>query len=305
MTSLLAGDWPRGVVGQQVQTGQTWDTVEKIDPMQITLARNRRETVRVRVEPWPSEERIAVWALVHPRAGELKVRTDDKVIRVLRSDDLPRPPFKIVSLRATSRIGDEDLDNLCDLSEVEDIGLQYTGIPNAGFARLAGFPGLAHLKRLSLRNCSRLTGDGLESLKKFRELSALALSDRELITGTGVKHLRAVPRLTELDLSESSIHNEDLAHLRELTELTGLNLFRTTVTDAGLVHLCGMKRLSYLNLNRTRVTDAGLGLLEELRELKLLVLPVDGVTKAGAEKLAEALPGCRIVRDYVTIGPKK
>ena len=61
---------------------------------------------------------------------------------------------------------------------------------------------------------------------------------------------------THLDLSDTTVTDDDLVHLTRLKWLRVLDLTGTRVTDAGLVHLAGLTGLLRLYLNDTRVTAA-------------------------------------------------
>jgi hypothetical protein len=85
--------------------------------------------------------------------------------------------------------------------------------------------------------------------------------------------------LTNLDLSHTSVTDQDLEFIRQyFPNLRKLFLSLTRVTDAGIMHLKGMS-LEVLTLNGTEVTDAG---ILHLKGMPLRILEVGmRVTDAG------------------------
>ena len=121
------------------------------------------------------------------------------------------------------------------------------------------------------------------------------------ITDASLNWLDSLPHLQKLDLGhtksyagQGTITDAGLAHVAGLVELRRLSLTNTDVTDAGLAHLKGLARLESLNLERTKVTDEGLKHLLGLTKLQTLKLQGTAVTREGAQKVREALPGCKI-----------
>jgi len=189
----------------------------------------------------------------------------------------------------------------------------------AGLARLKGVP----LQNLLLNMCSRLTDDGLESLRDLVGLRYLYLAGCEQLTDDGLAHLRGLTALEGLDLSWcKELTDDGLAHLQGLTALQSLdlsggelltddgvaNICRLTslqtlmlcrcgfVTNKGLEHLRGLTDLSILGLNGCRkLTDAGLVHLHGLTSLQAVYLVgCPQLTDVGLERLGRALPRCEI-----------
>ena len=85
------------------------------------------------------------------------------------------------------------------------------------------------------------------------------------ITDDDVEHLRSIDRLAELDLSRSTVTDDQLVQLvaaeangqRKAATLHKLDLSGTGVSDAVLEELSGLKLLAELKLKGTKVTDAG------------------------------------------------
>src|ERR1700722_3821041 len=60
-----------------------------------------------------------------------------------------------------------------------------------------------------------------------------------------------------LDLSKTSVTDEDLQSLTSLKGLKVLKLNDTEITDEGLKHLFNLESLQALDLGGTKITDAG------------------------------------------------
>lgn len=83
------------------------------------------------------------------------------------------------------------------------------------------------------------------------------LSGAQLSDGT-FQNLKDLQLVTELDLSKSSLTDEQMEQLNQATSvLLKLNLSNTKVTDAGLEKLTNLKMCMDLNLVGTQVTPAG------------------------------------------------
>jgi eukaryotic-like serine/threonine-protein kinase len=117
------------------------------------------------------------------------------------------------------------------------------------------------------------TLDALPGMASMKDLRSLAL------VGTGV--------------------GSDLSALARLSQLRILRLEVTKIDDVGLVHLAMFPALESLDLreNGDRITNRGLDHLAKCRMLKSLSLQKTKVDKSGVEKLAAALPDCRIEWD--------
>ncbi|MFO1092249.1 MAG: hypothetical protein U0992_02910 [Planctomycetaceae bacterium] len=187
-----------------------------------------------------------------------------------------------------TRITDDGLDCLKDLSTVEDLDLSGTQVTGAGLKHLAALPKL-HELRLSE---TAVTDLGLADLKNLPELRGLDLSGTR-ITDAGLQQLATMSNLWGLNLSQTEISDVGIAHLKDLPELHDLDLSRTRVTDAGLKHVAGMPSLWRLNLSQTTITDEGLRELKGAQSLMYLFVSGTSVSDAGAAELHESLPGLR------------
>jgi hypothetical protein len=92
------------------------------------------------------------------------------------------------------------------------------------------------------------------------------------ITDDTFGRLKALGRISELDLSKSTITDDQLEKVNEMgTFIFRMDLSHTAVTDAGLDHLTSMRALTDLNLAGTKVTPAAIERLKERRRNDPLV----------------------------------
>jgi hypothetical protein len=101
--------------------------------------------------------------------------------------------------------------------------------------------------------------------------------------------------VVEVDLSGTTVRDQDLSRLKSLVELQQLNLSQTRITGGGLVQLRGLRHLSQLFLNNTFLGDANLADVGRLTQLQTLSLGSTLVTDRGLVHL-KPLTGLRILR---------
>ncbi len=121
--------------------------------------------------------------------------------------------------------------------------------------------GLTNLERLDLSR-TNITDAGLEGLLSLQNLSSLQLHGTQ-ISDAGLVHLKKLTNLKYLDLSDTEIKDAGLAQLRSLRNLESLRLARTKVSHAGLQYLKHLEKLKYLDLEATGVTTSGAANLEK------------------------------------------
>lgn len=102
-------------------------------------------------------------------------------------------------------------------------------------------------------------------------------------------------RITFVNLSSTTVSDDDLEVLTRLPALTNLWLHETTITDGGLVHLKDLKNLEVLVLSQTGITNGGLVHLKGLLNLHEIYLSQTAVTPEGIFKLKAFLPETAIV----------
>ena len=133
-----------------------------------------------------------------------------------------------LSLNST-QVTDEGLAKLASLQRLEDLDLGDTKITGTGFANVK----FTSLKKLSFRECDKLTVEGFQQIVKCQNLE-------------------------RLNLIESNIDNEFLQEIAKLDKLLTLWIDDTKVTNAGLSYLNGMTQLKSLSIRGTTITREGM-----------------------------------------------
>lgn len=130
--------------------------------------------------------------------------------------------------------------------------------------------------RLDLSRCISISDRALSAIARLKQLQRLDLSGGSRLTPQGLRSLRQLCELSDLVLAHCSFSMAS-APLPELTSLTQLNLTRCqSVDDRALEKIAAMPRLAILNLTGCRgITSRGLtmlGALSALRDLNLTAL---------------------------------
>jgi serine/threonine protein kinase/Leucine-rich repeat (LRR) protein len=203
---------------------------------------------------------------------------------------------------------------ILDSTQVTDAGLAYfkdcnrltllslfsTQVTDAGLDR---FKNCHDLEELNLQN-TKATGASLAHLKDWPGLTNLCLINQP-VSDAALGSLKDGKNLTRLDLVTNTVSDAGLVHLKNCETLTVLSLGAEKITDAGLAYLKILSRLENLKLYNTRISDAGLEHLVLLTKLTWLDLRQSkSVTAEGVQKLATALPKCKIEWDGGVVGPK-
>ena len=137
------------------------------------------------------------------------------------------------------------------------------------------------------------TGDGRSSLTDeetplLQYLPDLVYLDLGRNKITDVSFVKYLPKLRMLILESNKI--TDLTPLSGHTELEYLELYMNYIAD--FKPLTGLPKLAYLNIARTSLTDITPFLT--MKQLKMLWIMNNKIEKADLEKLAAALPECKI-----------
>ena len=88
-----------------------------------------------------------------------------------------------------------------------------------------------------------------------------------------------------INLSETTVSDQDLASMNRLSHLRCLYLDNTTIGDAGLARLTDLPMLEELYLDNANISDAGLTYLNRLEKLRWLELCRNEITDAGIANL--------------------
>ena len=207
---------------------------------------------------------------------------------------------------AYCEVTDISLPYIGQLLQLQSLDLTDCGITDAGLPYVQF---LVNLRHLVLDNCWHLTT--LEPLRPLLELEQLSVKDCSRLTDDGVQSIGTLPRLLVLDLSgcyslSDNLHFEGWRRLQKLVlsyctlmavdrfqheNLLLLDLGGTSIADRGLEQLGSLKQLQALNLNDcSEITDQGLHHLRGLIHLRYLNLNLcSSITDAGLCSL-ETLP---------------
>ncbi|QDT21683.1 hypothetical protein [Gimesia chilikensis] len=128
-----------------------------------------------------------------------------------------------------TQISDEGLAKLASLQRLEILDLGDTKITGTGFATVK----FTSLKKLSFRECDKLTVEGFQQIVKCQDLE-------------------------NLNLIESNIEDPFLQEIAKLPRLKTLWVDHTKVTNAGLPYLNGMTQLKLLEIRGTAITREGM-----------------------------------------------
>ena len=105
-----------------------------------------------------------------------------------------------------------------------------------------------------------------------------------------IKQLAGCKKLAQLFLVECQLEPGSLTALSQFENLNELDLSGSSVVDQELNELAVLNRLATLRLIATHVSDAGLLAIEKLPNLRTLYLSRSQVSDAGIAKLKQKLP---------------
>jgi len=158
-----------------------------------------------------------------------------------------------------SKNADAILQQIGELTRLQDVSLAGSDLTDAGLAAVAGLP----------------------------ELRSLGLSRVQRITPAGWKALAAAPKLEELVLESSAIGDAGFKELAGLKMLRDLKLKGTNLTLAGTGPIFGgWKQLRTLDASDTKLDDAGLAATAQAKGLTSLKLHSVAITDDGLKGLA-------------------
>ncbi|XP_070709452.1 uncharacterized protein [Pempheris klunzingeri] len=178
------------------------------------------------------------------------------------------PQLRLLSIKQTKV---KDVSALAELSSLQTLNLDGTGVTESSLEHLATHPALSSLSLAGIP-----VDDGNQALQIISglKLTQLTLPGRHLVTDSGLSFLCRLHLLLELDLTDyTQVTDQGVNQLSTMTRLKKLSLSNTQVTDAGLPSLCGLLELQELCLDRTAVTSRGVSeLITCLPHLQVLGL---------------------------------
>ena len=235
--------------------------------------------------------------------ADLDLLSASKAARIVRISDAsltrldglrPQRGLRILVLNGMP-LGDEALEALSGLRDLEELSLGGAGIHGEGLSHLAGctklrdlnlwgtpvddtalapLGSLRALKRLNLGH-TRISSAGLAGLAGLTELAFLGLDGATLVSGT-LDRLAGLGNLADLNLNSCRFDRAALTSLGRMAQLQILRLDRVTIdnsplNDAHLSSLAGLAALREIQVTNTQVTGTGLAALGNLRNLEKIV----------------------------------
>lgn len=171
-----------------------------------------------------------------------------------------------LDLYTASRVGDQGIQQLRTLKNIEHLRIDTTKMTDKSLAALRD---MTHLERLDVPG--------------------------HRIGDAGVKFLTGLRMLHDLELSGTRVSDKGIAHLCSCSRLKSLRLGRTRITDAAIAHLDKFKELDTLEIGFTKVTTDGLHELPKRCRLTWLGMSLgNGITSDGVRSLQKAMPNCTI-----------
>lgn len=154
---------------------------------------------------------------------------------------------------------------------------------------------LPNLRTLKLANRT-LTDEHLELLPDWPALERIEVQTSK-ITDRGVKRLAQFSSLKEVSLTESKVTDDGVKHLVALKNLELLNLRDCAgVTNQSLKTIAKMPALRWVSVESTSITGDALMDVATSKTLRYFAIGQKKATKAATDKLAKAMPDCRVER---------
>lgn len=158
-----------------------------------------------------------------------------------------------------SSIGYDNIGAIPNLREL------YFNQVNVCDDNLACFKNLTNLTKLTLENNSdrvQISDAGLVPLGGMTRLEWLNLTGSR-VTGQGLASLKALKKLRRLYLGWTQVDDAGLEVIASFPHLEVMELHQTKITDAGLARLKGLTNLRELSLIYTKVSEKA---VDELKE---------------------------------------
>lgn len=148
---------------------------------------------------------------------------------------------------ASRRVGDEDLNAISGMAQLEELDVSEHSLTDAGLVHLRG---LKNIRRLQLGLApgfrrERFGEVGMQSIAELLELESLGLNFTRL-TDTGLTHLARLPKLKRLEVEGTEITPACIPLLEKLPELEELWITGTKLKGAESLDFRGCKTLKHV-----------------------------------------------------------
>jgi hypothetical protein len=183
--------------------------------------------------------------------------TDDCERAISITKYAPIQNLKLVKSMELSNagLGDEFMEYLTGLTQLESLTVVQTSITDVGIERLSH---LRNLRKLCLYIDSSITDRGIRYLGRLTNLEKLTIRDCPKVSGAGLMGLRRMTNLRDLDLGWCRIADEGVKALGTLPRLEILVLEGNAVSDESLKYIRAMPKLEGVAIRSTEVTIAGI-----------------------------------------------
>lgn len=160
-----------------------------------------------------------------------------------------------ITLWGAQGLNDQTLRYLARIKNLQGLNLMETSrCSSEGIDALSEVP----LEYLTLRGCSWVNGDVVQSVNKIRSLKEVDLTRCKVFGDADNSHLQQLLRLQELHAASSALDDKDCEWLALMPALIKLDITRTRVTDLGLLKLSGSKSLRLLITTASNVSANGI-----------------------------------------------
>lgn len=161
------------------------------------------------------------------------------------------------------------LVHLVELTRLQELDL---GCMQLGKAEILHLASISSLEHLTFEDNNRIEDESLKSLSALSKLKILRMSGCHRMVGNWFQDVQFGPTLQELDVSESSIGDDQMLYLSRMCSLVKLNMNKCSrVTNRGVQHLVSLGNLKCLSICKNeQLTSEGIASLVRSPKLERL-----------------------------------
>lgn len=239
--------------------------------------------------PHPGRERLT-------RQVARELRSEEELIGLqmdLTADELRAlSSLNISFVHLPSSTPEGTVATLLKFENLERVTLDDSSISNELLLQLTQLP---KMKSLELRNCDRLTDEGMAGLQGNTKLHDVRFDDCDGLGDGAIQVAATWPALRVLDIVNGArVTDEGIAALRT-SRLTVLQLHDCPgIRGSGFEALAGHPTLEALDVSGAVHGDGFADHLHRMTNLERVTLYNTGVSVAAAERLRASLPHCGV-----------
>ncbi len=180
------------------------------------------------------------------------------------------PKLKRLKVRLALRMTPQGWESLSKVSQLEFLDVSTnTSISDADVAK---FKVLTNLRELNLSE-TLVTDDVFKTLVEMENLEILWISGNGLIRGNGLQfYTRSKPALRELHANKTSLGANGLRHIKSISSLQLLDISASSLGDQQFAELKGANNLVHLKVGANFLSNDGMKTVLGLSKLKILDL---------------------------------